>query len=155
MNNIYFYRPTLKSFLISLIYDLLPITVAIIVTVSMKKENTVYHKVLNVIMAITSIIMFITTLFAHLNRISIQDQGIFLKRFKKPYYIAWGSIEKANIRERKTLYNGKDKLLILHLYNGNTVSYSISTLSKRHENIVLLEIRKRIPTTEIFDKGII
>src|ERR1035437_4858577 len=138
MTSSYFFKPTLKSFLISIIYDLLPITIAIIVTIFMKKEISVYHKIMNIIMGITSFVMLSNSVFVHLNHISIQDQGIILKSIGKPYCINWTLIKKAAIRERKTIYNRMDRLIILHLHNGNIISYPSSILSKRDENYILL-----------------
>ena len=151
MNRVFYFRPTLKSFLISLIYDLSPISVAIFGTVFIKGEITANHKISNIVMCIVSLILQLFSVYAHIYQISIQDHCIILKRFSKLYFISWTSIKQAVIRERKTFHKRNDRLLVLQLYNGNKVSYSTSTLSKQHENFVLLEIRKRIPTTQIFD----
>ena len=148
------FKPTLRSFIRSLIWDISPIVTASLVTYFMHdKAESIVIIIIDVIAVLFSLYLILQTIIVHLQKITLLNEGIFISGLGKPFGLRWSDIENATLRERHNLISGTDRLLILYSKTGIRWAYNTSTLSKRDENILLSEVRKRIPTAAIFDTG--
>lgn len=147
------FKPTLRSFIRSLIWDISPAVTALVVTYFTYEKAGLIIIILGVLMGLFSLYLILQTIIVHLQKITLLDEGIFISGLGRPFGLRWSDIEKGTIRERHNIISGTDRLLILYSKNGHILSYNTSTLSKHDENIVLSEVRKRIPTAAIFDRG--
>lgn len=147
------FKPTLRSFIRSLIWDIAPAVTALVGAYFTYEKAGLIIIILGVLMGLFSLYLILQTIIVHLQKITLLDEGIFILGLGRPFGLRWSDIEKGTIRERHNIISGTDRLLILYSKNGHILSYNTSTLSKHDENIVLSEVRKRVPTAAIFDRG--
>lgn len=146
-------KPTIRSFIYSFLYSLSPAIGAGIMTYILYEQSKTLVIFLDAIAGLFCIYLLVQTIFVHLKKISLLEDGIIITGIVRPYGLRWTDIEKATIRERHNLLSGTDKLLVLYTKQGNKMYYPISILSKRDENEISREVRKRVPTSSTFDKS--
>ena len=144
-------KPTFRSFMISFLYDCSPAIMAAIVTYFLHGKIGNWVVLLDVLAGLFCIFLLIQTILVHLRKFSLFEEGIVISGIGRPRGFRWEDFEKAVVRERHNLLSGTDKLLILYFKQGGSIAYPVSVLSKRCENEVLREVRRRVPTSSIFD----
>lgn len=147
------FKPTFRSFILSLLYRITPAFSAVIVTYFLYDKAKVFIIIVDVITGLFCLYMTLQTIMVHIQKITLLEEGILFSSFGRPFGFRWSDIEKADIRERRNILSGTDRLVILYTKKGDKIPINTSTLSKNNEKKVLSEIRKRIPTSTFFDKG--
>jgi len=149
------FKPTMRSFIRSFIWTISPaVTALLLIYIRFRYEKTgLISILLGVLGGLSSLYLILQTIIVHLQKITLLDEGIFISGLGRPFGLRWSDIEKATLRERHNIISGTDRLLVLYSKNGLRWAYNTSTLSKRDEKILLSEVRKRIPTAAIFDRG--
>ena len=146
------FKPTCISFILSSLYGITPAISAAVVTYFFYEKGGVLLIILDVLTGLFCLYLLLQTIIVHLQSISVLNEGIMISGMGRPYGLHWSDIDKATLRERHNILSGTDRLLILHSKQGHTIPYPISILQKTHQNLILQEVRRRVPTSEIFDK---
>lgn len=146
------FKPTIRSFILSFIYDISPAVTAALVTYFTHGKAGLIIIIPSALMGLFSLYLILQTIFVHLQKITVLNEGILISGFRRPYGLRWTDVEKAEIRERHNIISGTDKLLILYSKYGHKIAYPISILSKNDQNNIDTEIRKKIPTSTKFDR---
>ena len=145
------FRPTLLSFILSLLYGITPAITAAFITYFLYEKSGIVLIVLDIITGIFCIYLILQTVFVHLQKISLLDDGIVISGLIRPYGLRWSDIDKCLVRERHNFLSGTDKLLVFNPKQNNTMAYPISILSKEDQSVILFEVRRRLPCASVFD----
>lgn len=147
------YKPTFRSFISSFFYRISPAFSAAVFTYLLYDKAKILVIIGDVVTGLFCLYMAIQTIVVHIQKITLLEEGILFSGFGRPYGFRWSYFEKADIRERRNLISGTDRVVILYTKKRERIPINTSTLSKKDEKKVLSEIRKRIPTSTFFDKG--
>lgn len=139
------FKPSLKSFLSSLLWDFSPIIVAGMVTYFM--YDSVAWKWLLLaadgFMALLSLFLSVQNVYVHLQKIYLDNYYI---RTLSPFYtieLRWPDIVSALLRERVNAMSRTDHLLVLQGRNGRMLTFNTSILNPEDEEIVLKKVREK------------
>lgn len=136
------YRPSLASFLGSLLYRLSPAaTAGLVLYLSGPAARTLIW-VLSALMGLFAVFLGLQTVLVHLNRLFIDETGVQVRGPLSDIRSRWEDIHHATLRERENAVSRTDHLLILmgpKIY----LNYPTSILSPQDEASVLEEVRKR------------
>lgn len=144
-------KPTFRSFILSTLYRLTPAMSAIVISIFLIEKAKVFVIIADVVTAIFCLYLLISTIFVHLQKIYLLDDGIVIERLQSRYGVRWEQIQKATVRERHNYLSGTDKLLILYGPHRPIIAYPISILSNSDQKKLLREVRRKIPTSTVFD----
>jgi hypothetical protein len=95
----------------------------------------------------------LSTIWVHLQSISLDDKGLTLHFIGRSYPINWDQILAVTLRERQNRITRTDRLLVFKLINARTVPYNVSVLSTRAQQELLAAIRPRVQVSTISDKA--
>lgn len=145
------FKPTVLSFILSFLYRTSPAMTAAVVTYFYYEKGGVVLIILDVLTGLFCLYLLLQTIFVHLQKISLLDEGIVVSGVSQPYGLRWADVDKRTVRERHNFLSGTDKLLVLHSRRGDKLAYPLSILSKEDQNEILREVRRRGPTSTVFD----
>jgi len=145
------FKPTGLSFMLSSLYRMTPAMSAAVVTYFFYEKGGVVLIIMDVLTGLFCLYLFLQTIFVHLQKISLLDEGIVISGVSRPHGLQWSEVDKRIVRERHNFLSGTDKLLVLHSKRGDTLAYPLSILSKADQNEILREVRRRGPTSTVFD----
>ena len=145
------FRPTLTSFVLSSLYRMTPAMTAIAVTYFFYHKSGVVLIILDVLTGLFCIYLILQTIIVHLQKNSLLEDGIVISGLSRPYGLRWSDVDKAIVRERHNLLSGTDKLLVVISKRGNSIAYPVSVLSRDDQNEILREVRRKTPTSTVFD----
>lgn len=137
------FRPTQKSFLASLVWALLPVILASIVTYFMYESAHWFLWVADGFLALLSFFLLIQSISVHRQAIYLDDYCIRTSSLLSTTEMKWCDIIKKMLRERANAMSRTDRLLILESSN-DILMFNISTLSPEDEEKVLAMVRKKI-----------
>jgi hypothetical protein len=148
------FHPTLRSFVVSTIYDMPILLVSALGTYFFANSS---NKTVFIIMNACAILFFLysfsTTIVAHSLKIAIGNEGIAIAGPTcRPFGLRWDDMETAVVRERHNFISGKDVLLIINPHSPRKLSYAISVLSKINQDKILYSVRQTVPIRIIHDK---
>lgn len=145
------FRPTVLSFILSSLYSMTPAITAAMVTYFFHEKGGVVLIVLDVLTGLLCLYFILVTIFAHMKKISLLHDGIIISGISRPYGLRWLDVDKATLRERHNFLSGRDRLLVLSSKQGHNIAYPVSVLSNHDQNMILKEVRRRVPTSTVFD----
>jgi len=145
------FRPTLWSFVHSSLYRMTPAMTGAAIVYFFYEKNGAIAVVTAVLSALFCIYLLLQTIVVHTQRIYLLDDAIVISGIGRPYGIPWSEVEKAVVRERHNLLSGTDKLLVIVSRQGAQMAYPVSILSRDAQKHVLREVRRRVPTSSVFD----
>jgi hypothetical protein len=134
------YKPSLKSFATSLVYDISPAGSVALVTYFVGNTAGLVFTILSGAMVLFSVVLVLNSVAVHLRKLYVNERGIAVRGMLSETAIPWASINRAVLRERKNAITRTDRLLIIES-SYDLLSYVISTLSPDEEEKVLAVVR--------------
>jgi hypothetical protein len=136
------YKPSIKSFVNGLPYDLSPLGSAALVMYFVGSSAGFLFKVLSGGMVLFSVLLVLNSLMVHLKRLYVNEIGIGIRSFGARTAIPWTDISSVVLRERQNAITRTDRLLIIESPQI-AFGYVISTLSPNQEEEVLAAVRAK------------
>jgi len=137
-----YYKPTIKSFFSSLVWNFSLAIAAAIITFFGYGTYPRIIIVLDVIVGIIVFVMLVQTIVVHCNKIYVDDACLMTSGLLNTTKMRWEEITSATLLERKNAMSRTDHLLILAGRN-NLISYNTSVLSTQDEDTVLKKIMSK------------
>jgi uncharacterized membrane protein YhaH (DUF805 family) len=151
------YKPTVSSFVNSILWDISPATVALVgyyFTHEKASEKGLgwLVVVVTVAMCLWSLLLLLPTLTVHSKRVTLDERSISVTGLFGTTTIGFSQIDGAVMRERVNLVSRTDRLIIIHSVAGQLLTFNPSTLSRKDEEDFLRELRKHVPLEVVRDK---
>lgn len=147
-----FLKPTKKSFVTSLVYDIIPVLV-VILGISIFKVGKILNQISLVIAILLSLYMFACTVSAHLSSIMLTNSSVRFRKLHQILELHFEDIKDVTFRERKTINGRKDRLIVFQLKDGYIFGYPSSILTINNERFLMVELRKKFAVKTQFDKA--
>lgn len=149
------YKPTLRSFVSSLVWDFSLVAVATVATYFQHDRLGILIWIADGIVGLLFLFMLVSTLNVHLQSITVDERGLRRQGPIAETSIEWRSVVSARMLERRNFISGADRLLIVQSAHGDILTFNTSTLSTADEAQLLSEVRRRVPLQQVFDKAVL
>jgi hypothetical protein len=153
------YKPTCISFIGSLFFDTIFILFVIILNYLMYDKAKIFFIIIDILSGLNYLHIILTAIVVHTQRLTLSSAGIIFSSFcNDSKLLPWFDFDKAEIREKHNIMSRiiRVKRIVVFYKKESAIiafNFNTSTLSKTKEEKLLLEIRKRIPTSTIFERS--
>jgi len=139
------FRPSKKSFFVSLLWALSPLIVAGIVTYFMY-ESIAWKWLLwiaNGVTVLFSLYLLVQSIYVHLETLYLDNYCIRTSSPLVTIELKWEDIVNALLLERINAISRTDHLLILQSYDDRVLLFNTSTLDPKDEEIVIRKVKEK------------
>ena len=136
------YRPTIKSFFGSLVYDCWILFLAAILTFFAYRTCPRIILVFDIIAVVITLVLLTQTIFVHCTKIYLDDERVITSSPLSRTEIYWQDVTEAILYERRNIMSRTDHLLLLRTRNS-MISCNTSTLDPSDEERVLGMVRSK------------